>query len=122
MGLKDTIKSAVGSGFTALGDLKTTVTFKTHTANPSYNPTTQAISESSTSVSVTGVLARYNRRQIDGQVIQPNDQKFLFLQSAITFSPTLIDSVIISGAEWQVIDVSKDPADAIWVMQIRQAG
>lgn len=61
-----------------------------------------------------GVFMGYSSHEIDGQTILQNDVKLLCLQ-AESEAP-MIDDVI---NDMQVVSVSKDPADVVWVIQLR---
>ena len=123
MGLKETIQSAVNKGFGSLSTMRETVILKSSNDNPTYSPTAQTISFDEDDVEVVGLFARYNIREIDGQVVKRFDQKFIAPQANFGgVSPQSIDRLIrADGTEWSIINVSKDPADAVWVLQVRQA-
>lgn len=119
MGLKETIHAAIASGFTALGNLKEDVTYKSQRAS-TYVPSTGVFTRVETAYTVSGVFLAYGKRDIDGTQIKPHDQKFLFRQAALAVVPALTDRLVRStGAVWDVIMVSEDPAHATWELQIR---
>lgn len=120
MGLKETIQAAVTTGFTALGNLKESVTYKGHLSTSSYVAATGQYVRNESSTAIEGIFLDYAKRDIDGQQIKPHDQKFLVLQSQLIATPTLQDRIIRStGAIWEVIAVSEDPAHATWELQMR---
>ncbi|WP_432481667.1 glutamate 5-kinase [Moraxella sp. ZY200743] len=62
-----------------------------------------------------GVFGSYNAYEIDGQTVAVHDVKLICLQSEVDEVP-LIDDVI---NDMRVLNVSKDPANVTWVMQLR---
>lgn len=119
MGLRATIATALGAGFTALGDIKKTMSYKAFGASSSYNPDTSALTTVETTTTITGVVSQYDKREIDGESIRPNDQKILLQQSLLSAAPTINDRVVIDGISWAVIDMRQDPAGATWTLQVR---
>ena len=62
-----------------------------------------------------GVFTGFNSHEIDGQTVAVHDVKLTCLQSEVDEVP-LIDDVI---NDMRVLNVSKDPANVTWVMQLR---
>lgn len=62
-----------------------------------------------------GVFGSYNAYEIDGQTVAVHDVKLTCLQSEVDETP-LIDDVI---NDMRVLNVSKDPANVTWIMQLR---
>jgi len=122
MGLSATIASAVSSAFTSLGDLARTVTYQHRTTADEnrYNASTGTVTDASTSISISAVLLRYKSSQIDQVAILATDQKLIFIASQITFEPSLNDYILIDGEIWDIVNKSKDPSGAIWILQIRK--
>ncbi len=120
MGLKETIQGAVGSGFTALGNLRETVTYLAFQTTSAYAPSTGTYTRTETPYALSGLFVRYGQRDIDGVQIKPHDQKFLFVPSALPVEPQLNDRLLrADGSYWEVIDRRKDPASALWSLQVR---
>lgn len=120
MGLKETIAGAVSAGFTALGNLKEDVTYNVFQTTSSYDPDTGTAVRKETSYTVPGLFLEYKKQDIDGVQIKAHDQKFLFQQKDLAVTPTLQDRIVrASGATWEVISVSQDPANVTWEVQVR---
>jgi len=120
MGIGATVQSAVQSAFTVMDDMLTTVTYRAKSSgSATYNTTTGAVSESYTDYSVDGLLVRYQSQEVDNVAIQPTDQKLLVPALDLTPTPKLNDIVVISSVSWQVINFSKDPAGAMYIIQLR---
>ena len=62
-----------------------------------------------------GVFGSYNAYEIGGQTVAVHDVKLTCLQSEVDEAP-MIDDVI---NDMRVLNVSKDPANVTWVMQLR---
>jgi hypothetical protein len=120
MGLKDTIQQAVKSGLQALDDLREAIEYH-QAGTPGYNATSGAVTTSSTPYSALGTFVRYQKREVDGVVIRPEDQKLLLAPDQIpAVTPTLNDWVERGSQTWVVQAVGIDPAGALWVLQVRQ--
>ena len=120
MGLKETILGAVKAGFGALGNLKESVTYKSFAASSTYDPATGTVTRVETSYTLSGLFLEYAKRDIDGEQIKPHDQKFLFQQADLSVTPTLQDRITrATGANWEIVGVSEDPAHATWEVQVR---
>lgn len=63
-----------------------------------------------------GVFGGFSGHEIDGQTILRTDVKLICLQAETTDTPSVDD--LIDG--YQVVAVSKDPANVAWVVQLRQ--
>jgi len=120
MGLKETIAGAVRSGFTALGNLTESVTYKAYQTTSVYDVTLGTYTRVETSYTLSGVFLEYTKKDIDGEQIKPHDQKFLFQQADLEVRPSLQDRIVRdSGAIWEVVWVKEDPAHATWELQLR---
>lgn len=63
-----------------------------------------------------GVFSSYKAFEVDNETILVTDLKLIFLQGNL--KPQNDD---IINNEYQVVSVSKDPADVIWIIQLRKA-
>lgn len=120
MGLLSDAQSATAQAFVAIGDLLTSVTYR-HITPGAYNPATGTQTPTVTTQSVSVLLVDYATREIDGQVIQPGDQKALCPQSYLSPAPALLDEIVVGSDTWAVVRVAKDPASATWELQVRRA-
>jgi hypothetical protein len=93
MSLREQIRQAVQTGIAAMDDLAEQATY-TSVATPSYDPATGAITKPSTAyAAVPMVFTSYSRKEIDGEVIRPEDQKAVIAQLSLTPVPTLNDTI-----------------------------
>ncbi|MFY0752383.1 hypothetical protein [Pseudomonas sp. NFX5] len=83
--------------------------------------------ETTVTYSGRGVLGGYLSKEIDGSLIQTSDKKLLVLQNELFVSeagvPTAVPAApaigdIVNGL--RVMNVSSDPADATWTVQLRK--
>lgn len=63
-----------------------------------------------------GVFSSYKAIEVDNETILVTDLKLIFLQGNL--KPQNDD---IINNEYQVVSVSKDPADVVWILQLRKA-
>ncbi len=121
MSFRASIQKAIQAGFNALGDGQKTVTYVSVTA-AAFNATTGAVSRTQTThAGVKAVFDQYDRREIDLDVIRPEDQKVLIAKLNLTPTPRLNDRLTESdGTTWEVIGVKTDPLNAHWELQVRR--
>ena len=115
MGLKNEITADITNAFdTDLSDAVTEFTAirRVHSANDwAINDNTGKDEE----YKGRGVFGSYNAYEIGGQTVAVHDVKLTCLQSEVDKAP-MIDDVI---NDMRVLNVSKDPANVTWVMQLR---
>jgi len=119
MGLKEVIQGTVKNAvFPALGNLKTTVTYRSKGV-VSY--VGGVVSSGDTDYTITNaVLVDFTTFEIDNVTILSTDRKLLIPSGSLTPTPKLTDSVVISSVEWQIHNMEIDPAEACWIFQIRK--
>ena len=55
-----------------------------------------------------------------GGLVQQGDIKIVILANTLSVTPTLADTVTVRGETYQIVNVSSDPALALWEVQARQ--
>lgn len=130
MGMKGAFKAAARAAFAAAGDIVTTVTYISNNGS-SYDTSTGSVTPSTTSYTgIDAIPDSYSTREITNQpdisrsgnrAILPDDKKLYILVDDLTPTPKENDTVILSSENWTVIGKYKDPADALWQLQIRKA-
>ena len=123
MSIKSIIVDGVNTAFDILESLEpTTATYKS-SGTYQYNPITKINVESDgTSHSFTGILVNYEYDEIDGEAITRNDYQYLLKGSEVTaasVNPKVDDLMEINSVDYFIISIDKDPADALWVLQLR---
>ena len=121
MGLVATIASAVTSGWTALGDIPVAATYYARSADPTYDPATGTATGTETSVSVTVVIDDAREDALASPALTLQDRRFLMRNSQLGLTPREHDRIVVGGATYQIVRVSKDPAGVVWVLQARGA-
>lgn len=119
MGLKETVQAGIATGLAATGTLRRTVTYKASAATPNYTPATGAQTRLEQDYAVSGIVYGYTRREIDGVLVKPFDRRFLCLQADLPVSPNLTERLVLDGKGWEVVGIEEDPAQAVWMLQIR---
>lgn len=123
MGLASLVAKAVGSAFTALGDIPKTCTYTRKSAR-SYDPSAGAVSASGDlTYTVSAVVSqepvdtqRLSRSPIIGKD-KPETrfrQVALIQQASLPFRPKAMDELLIAGLRYYVSDVGEDPAGATY--------
>jgi len=129
--LLEDIQAAVGEGFEALGDLKTTVSYVAP-GTRTYDPATGDFSGTETLTSLSAVLTDYSDRELaqsgavgqssSGRDVRPEDRKVIFeAAEAPSLTPTNAGKIRIGSDDWSIISVRQDPALATWTLQIRRS-
>ena len=85
-----------------------------------YDAATSNVTRSSTDYSSRGVFDSYTQQERFNTHIEATDIKLIVLANEIDIEPKIRDTVTqtLSGKEFRVKSVSKDPVDAIYELQI----
>ena len=125
MSLKATIQSAVGTAFTAVGDLKKSVTYRRTSGTPSYDPATGQFSATETDYVIdvveVGKQTVFTNPTLMAQLKVPIDtisNLFVIQRADLTDRPISDDKIISSGTTYPVIDVLEEPSESIWLVAI----
>ena len=121
MSLKTAIQSAALAAFTVVASLEKAVTLVHNMGNPTYDPATGVVTATTTSQAFNAIVTGYDRQEVDGIKVLMTDAKIIFPQSVITGTPVTTDTLTIGSTNWDIKDVTPDPADATWTIQARQA-
>lgn len=117
--MKDIFKNAAQIIFTAMDDVKITVTYRVKTS--SYNTSTGKVTISHTDYVITNCIRVYfTAKEIDGLAIKPEDFKLLIPVDDLPVTPKIDDYVLIDSKNHNIIHYEKDPADAVWTIQVRK--
>lgn len=87
-----------------------------------YDVETGTTPSSTISYTGRGVFDSYNDYEIQSTQIDITDVKLTCLQEEVTNTPIIDDVIIAQGIRRSVINISPDPADATWVIQLRGLG
>lgn len=120
MGMRTEIQAEMAVAFDDdLADAVTSFTCE-RIIKSNWNPVTETYTESRTSYLGRGVQSKYLNDSVKPIDYQATDVKFLALQNEVTDIPLINDELVIDGHVFRVIDVSKDPANATWKLQLRE--
>ena len=119
MGLKETFKKAAQTGMSAIGNVAIAVTYVSITAQASYNPVTGTVTEKSTSYSVNMMFDRNLAEDIKNIAIDINEKLAYIAVDDLTPTPKTDDRITIDSVSWSVTEVLTDPADALWILKIK---
>jgi len=122
MTLKTDIQKIVKDVFASVDTwgFATSVTYIHHTGNPTYDPETRVTTAATTSYSVKMLLTSYENKEIDNVVIMGTDKKAMIASKDLAPTPSLKDTITIDSVTHEIMNIEKDPADAMWVFQIRK--
>lgn len=124
MGLQDIFKSAAQTAFTAAGNIRETISYRSKTnASSTYNPVTGTVTDAYTDYDSLKMIAFTDKQlQIDGQAILPHDAFLMIPVENLTPTPKLHDQILRnSGTEtWDIIWFETDAALALWKFQLRK--
>lgn len=119
MSLRALVQDAVVAGYSALGDIPESVTYSTK-AQTVFSPTTGQVTRPSSSYGVSMFFAQYNKREIDGEMIKPEDMKGLLPSKDLGFSPQIGDTINRNGNVFSIIRMGIDPAQSLYILQLRK--
>lgn len=134
MGLRDTIRKAASTAVKATGDLSkvNSVTYK-QLVEAEYNTSTgQVVSNTNVYQNLTMTIVDFDRKFIDGENIRDTDQRGL-LPALDPLTGIDIGFIPDAGGDtvefvnennilelWDVVNVRKDPASALYDLQLRK--
>jgi hypothetical protein len=121
MGLQGTFKAAAQTIFEAFGDVPVSSTYSSVDDSIAYNPSgSGTITDTVTNETVDIIFAYYEVAQIDGTKVRASDQKAMIPVENLTAVPGQKDYITTSSKRWNVVAVETDPAEALWILQIRK--
>ena len=111
MGILDSVRAALDTGWSALGDLKQPVTVRRITRG-TYTPETGTTTDNVLSETVDCILSGYAAELIDGTDIRVGDLQCVIRGKDISFRPEQGDSVTLpNGQIWRVMRATGDLYD-----------
>jgi len=124
MGLKSVITSAVAQAFTALGasdedGVQQSINYYQVTGTSTYDPDLGKNVPTEVLTTLDAVVYHSVIREIDGIKVDVDETRALFQQSQISFTPTKDDRIEVGSDKYNIVNVSKDPVDTTWVLQLR---
>ena len=121
MGLKTSIKNAATAGFNAAKDLQESISYTPRNVGV-YNPTTGAVSDSGTAVTLKVMFDDFTDADRNSSAdILFEDYRMTFLNKDLTFTPKTQDTFTRNNESYEVIIATIDIAEAVWVLQVRKS-
>lgn len=117
MSLKNTFNKAAATIFSAIGDIKQSITYKQYVSD-AYNPTTGSHTASYTDHSIQAFVEEYKTQRIDGSIIDA-DYKLMILKADLDIGLSAKDRVVIGGIEYKVIKYSLDATHSIHTVYVK---
>lgn len=118
MGLSATVASAVATAFTAIDDLKETVTF-VDVAAGAYNSATDTYADTETTFSVQAPVLSPTERELSWfPATDAITRKIIFKASDIVL-PALKDQVEIGGVRFEIVRIKSVPGASIYVVWVQ---
>jgi len=118
MGLRQTVANAVQSAFTAIGDVKVSVTYQAMLIG-GYSPASDTAAFTLTEYILDAVKIAPTRFEL-AEGAEPYTLKLLFRQADLPVTPKPEDTVVIGSETFQIADdgIRGDPADATWTIRL----
>ena len=120
MGLAETFRDAAEAIIEAFDDIPQSITYIRKGASV-YTPATGAVISTDTEYTTTAIFDEYELKEIDNNVVRATDKLAYIAANDLDVTPVVDDEITdTDSVTWQVIDIKSDPAEALWVLQIRK--
>lgn len=120
MGLAETFRDAAETIIEAFDDIPISVTYVQKGASV-YTPGTGVVTSTDTEYPTVGIPDEYEMDEIDNNVVRATDKLFYIANNDLEVTPVVDDEIIDADSiTWQIKNVKSDPADALWVLQLRK--
>ena len=124
MGLRDELQTDLKEAFDDdLSDAVHGITLKQFQKTQSvYDPTTGENTKVSKTFSSRGIFTNYTESERFNTTIEPTDSRVIILANEIETTPQIQDKITenISGIEYNIIGMLKDPVGATHELQVRK--
>lgn len=125
MGLRSDIQTDMAEAFdTDLADAVKPITIMPKNAElGQFNPATGKVELNNPSkppLQTRGVFSLFKETARNNESYEPNDLSLVILQNELSGIPEIDGRAISAEGEYTIIDVEKDPADAVWILQCRK--
>ena len=120
MGLQEVFKAAAQTAVLAFGNVGKSITYTAVSGNAVYDPTTGASVQPTTDHTVTVIFDSFEAQQINQTTVRSFDQKVMIPVEDLSATPGLDDYLTVDSVRWNVVNSETDPADALWILQIRK--
>jgi len=118
MGLRSTVANAVAGAFTAVGDLKDTVTFVSITEG-TYNSATDTFGDTETAYVVEAPVLSPTEAELSWFPATDSITRKIIFKATDIVEPKLKDQVEISGTRFEVMRTKSVPGASIYIVWIQ---
>ncbi|MCG7852761.1 MAG: hypothetical protein MIO92_09585 [Methanosarcinaceae archaeon] len=119
MGLLSTFRDAAETIIEAFDDIPVSVTY-VQKGSSVYNPATGAVTSTDVEYTTTAIFDEYEMDEINNVVVRATDKLAYIASNDLDVTPVVDDEISIDSVTWQIKNVKSDPADALWVLQLRK--
>jgi len=120
MGLQDVFKDAAAAIIEAFDDIPQSITYTQKGASV-YTPATGTVTSTDIDYPTTAIFDEYELKEIDNNVVRATDKLAYIAANDLDVTPVVDDEITdADSVTWQIKNVKVDPADALWVLQIRK--
>ena len=88
---------------------------------PIYDAATGAANTPTAKYAFEGVWTEYQREEVDGTIIRPEDAHIVTGAEGFPVSPTLNDQILRGTEVWSIVRISNQPNDPFVDFQVRRA-
>lgn len=93
------------------------------TDKPWKKDTSSAAEQPDTDHTVMGVIADFNHREVDGEIIQTGDRRLLVAAQGLAFEFDLRDLIVDGSDQWRIVNINTVAPGAttlLYDLQLRQ--
>jgi len=121
MSLRTQINAATRTALKQMSSISEAVRYQQVVGDPIYNVETGSPTRQVRTFAVRGFFTSFKEDAVDGNFVQPGDQRLTFDVLDIPFTPKLADFVFDgAGLEWEVIAVKTPPPKIIHILTVRR--
>ncbi len=102
-----------------VGDLSVNVVYSHVTGLPSYDATTNVLTKTVTVATFKGVLTTRSVNEYDFSKLEDSHLRIIVAANLISFVPTVQDTCVINGVNYEVKRIRSVPGDAIYLVSIQ---
>lgn len=124
MGFRGDISKLVASAFEIVGDLKEKISVTYVVSGGPYNPTTDAMNNSETTISGIGaVFTQFTMAEIDSSVVVTTDVKVLIPALSLSGIVPKENDYLINDTSFErfdIMNVKRVPGDSLFIIHVRR--
>jgi hypothetical protein len=119
MGIKIAAQNAAASAFKSVSDLQQEITYNSR--SEAYSISTGAVTNTETDTTFKAIFSTFtSQERFQSGEILSEDYKVTFPAKDLTFTPIVQDTITKGSDQYELIEVSLDPTEALYVLQVRK--